>query len=103
MAKVHKENAVKGKKEQELANELVNFMAKPEVSELFNDHEKALNKYFKFYCNLGKAEIGQDLQFRLENLHFKEFSKFSYQSKIVPIIMTADDISSTFRNMVRQF
>ena len=35
MAKVHKENAVKGKKEQELANELVNFMAKPEVSELF--------------------------------------------------------------------
>ena len=101
MTKHHKENAVKGKKEQELANELNNFMQKPEVDKLFQDHEKALNKYFKFYCNLGKAELGEDLQFRLENLHFKEFSKLGYQSKIVPIILTAEDISSTFRNMVR--
>lgn len=78
-------------------------MDRPEIDELFSDNEKALNKYFKFYCNLGKSEIGQDLQFRLENLHYKEFSKLSYQSKIVPIILTSDDISSTFRNMVRQF
>jgi len=33
----------------------------------------------------------------------KQFAKLGYQSKIVPIMMKADDITSTFRHMVRQF
>ena len=36
-------------------------------------------------------------------MHLKQFAKLGYQSKIVPIMMKADDITSTFRNMVRQF
>lgn len=65
MAKHHKESAISGKKEQELANEIRSFMLKKEVSELFMDHEGALKQYFKFYCNLGKAELGQDLTWKL--------------------------------------
>ena len=78
-------------------------MLKKEVTELFADHEGALKQYFKFYCNLGTKELGYDLTQKLQNLHFKEFSKLSYQSKIVPIIMTVEDIQSTFKNMIRQF
>ena len=33
-------------------------MEKQEIKDLFKEHEKAINKYFKFYCNLGSAEIG---------------------------------------------
>lgn len=39
---------------------------------------KALERYFKFYCQLGKTDISLDMQFRLSNLHFKEFVKFGF-------------------------
>ena len=78
-------------------------MERPEVKEVFSTREKALNKYFKHYCKQGGAGLGQDFQFRLANLHFNEFNKLGAQSKIVPVLITADTMKSTFRTVVKQF
>lgn len=44
-----------------------------------------------------------DINFRLENMHYKEFTKFGRQTKIVPTICSAEDLASTFRNIVKHF
>ena len=37
-------------KEKQLAADLITFMQEENVSKLFADHQKALIKYFRFYC-----------------------------------------------------
>ena len=35
-------------------------------------------------------------------MHFREFVKFGYQTKIVPVLVTSDDIVQSFRHVTRQ-
>ena len=39
-----------GHRERQLAQDVVNFLQRPGVRQLFSDHEKSLLKYFKYYC-----------------------------------------------------
>jgi len=77
------------------------FLEKPDVAQVITDHEKGLNKYFSFYCLQGKAELGMDTDFKTTNLHFKEFVKFGYQSKITPVVASSEEVVSTFRFIAR--
>ena len=91
-----------GHRERQLAADLVAFMQRAEVSQLFSDHDRSLLKYFKYYCRQNKVELGQDLQSRLERLDFSSFNKLAIQSKIVPVLISSEQLKSTFRNTVKQ-
>lgn len=39
----------------------------------------------------------------LEHMHFKQFTKFCYQSKIIPTLATIDDINSNFKIIVSAY
>ena len=54
------------------------FMDKPQVKLLFQDYNKNLESYFKFYSAQGKVELGNDMQFRMQNMHYREFVKFGF-------------------------
>ena len=77
------------------------FLQRPEVSELFENHDKSLVKYFKYYCRQNKVELGQDLTYRLEHLDFSSFNKLGIQSKIVPVLVSTEQLKSTYRNTVK--
>jgi hypothetical protein len=62
----------------------------------------SLQKYFKFYANEGKQEIGVDLEIQMNMMGFREFVKFGYQTKIVPVLASSDDIVQSFRQIARQ-
>ena len=36
-------------------------------------------------------------------MNAKQFSKFAYQSKLIPVYATVDDVNSTFRNILRYY
>ena len=79
------------------------YLDRPDVSAVFEKNEKGLSKYFKYYCKQAKHEQDLDINFRLENMHCKDFTKFAYQTKIIPTFASTDDVTSTFRNIVRYF
>jgi hypothetical protein len=90
-------------REHEIANEMNLYLERPDVRGVFDKNEKGLLKYFKYYCKNSKHELDLDVNYSLENMYYKEFTKFAYQTKIIPIYATADDVTSTFRNIVRYF
>ena len=78
-------------------------MQQSDVRQLFADHDKSLLKYFKYYCRQNRVELGQDLQYRLEHLDYPSFNKLGLQSKLVPVLISTEQLKSTFRNTVKQF
>lgn len=46
-----KETADKRNKEQQIYEDIFEFMREEEVREVFDRHENGLNKYFKFFVN----------------------------------------------------
>ena len=71
---------------------------------MFDSNEKGLSKYFKYFCKQAKNEgLDVDVNFCRENMHYKEFTKFGHQTKIVPTFCSAEDLASTFRNIVKYF
>jgi hypothetical protein len=56
---------------------------------------------FKFYVQQAKIEFGHDMQFRLENMNFKEFAKLGFQTRITPVLVTAEQLMQIFRNTAR--
>jgi hypothetical protein len=41
------------------------------------------------------------MQFRLENMNFKEFAKLGFQTRITPVLVTAEQLMQIFRNTAR--
>ena len=82
---------------------MTHYLDRPDISEVFAKNDKGLQKYFKFFCKQQKSDLDDDVNFRLENMHAKTFTKLAYQSKIIPGITTVDDVNSTFRNIVRHY
>ena len=52
---------------------------------------------FKFYCSQGKVDLGVDLKFKQKHMDQKEFIKFGYQSKVVPVLVTSDELIQIFK------
>ena len=78
-------------------------MERTDIKKVFETNDKGLLKYFKYYCKQAKHELDVDALFRLENLHFKQYNLFGYQTKIIPTFISAEDMASTFRNIVKYF
>lgn len=60
-------------------------------------YERFLNHMFKFYCMQAKVDISVDMQYKATHLSLQEFSKFGYQSKVVPVLLSADEMITVFR------
>jgi hypothetical protein len=43
-----------------------------------------------------------DLEIQMNMMGFREFVKFGYQTKIVPVLASSDDIVQSFRQIARQ-
>jgi hypothetical protein len=77
-------------------------MDKEDVREVFDKHETGLTKYFKYYVNQAKQELNLDLEYQMNQLHYKEWVKFTSQSKIVPVLATSDEVVNVFRKIAKQ-
>lgn len=77
-------------------------MEQPEIKDVIEQNQEGLEQYFKFYSSLGKQEIGLDLEFTMSRIHYLEFIKFGHAAKIIPVLMTAEDLVQTFRHIARQ-
>ena len=53
-------------------------MDSPEVKRLMQSYKRFVEGYYKFYIKQGKVEFGHDMQYRMQNMHSKEFVKFGY-------------------------
>lgn len=89
-------------KERETYNQILEFMQRSDVKAVFKKNQVGLRKYFKFYASLGNHEIGVDLEHYMNQMNFKEFVKFGYQTKIVPVLTSGDGVTTTFRHIARQ-
>ena len=87
--------------ENQFQENLTEFMNQADVRTVFESYEKCLFGYFSFYCKQAKAQLGFDINFRLENLNLKEFIKFGHQSKVVPVLVPSEDLVQIFRTVAR--
>jgi hypothetical protein len=65
-------------KERELYQDIISFLDQPDVQKIVSNNHASLQKYFRFYANEGKQEIGVDLEIQMNMMGFREFVKFGY-------------------------
>ena len=65
-------------KEQEIANVMNDYLAKEDINAVLQKNDKGLNKIFKYFCKQQKLETELDVNFVLENMNAKQFTKFAY-------------------------
>lgn len=70
---------------------------------MLTQNEKGISTLFKFYCKQQKHTTDEERPFLLLNMHYKIFTKFAYQSKIIPRLATVEDVNKTFRDIVRYY
>ena len=57
---------------------------------------------FRFYCKQAKQSLSGDLVQHETNMQLKEFAKFGYQSKIVPVMLLSEELILVFRAVTKQ-
>lgn len=87
------------KKEKE---EVAKFIEKPAVKEIFNKYDVPLRYFFEFYSRSEHHKISFELDKNMETMNYKEFIRFGYQSHIVPALLPVDEMTHTFRLLVRE-
>jgi len=100
--KYFKENKDKlffDKKEKEEINK---FIDKPHVKELFQKYDTPLRYFFEFYSRSEHHKISFQLDHNMETMNYKEFIRFGYQSHIVPALLPVEEMSHTYRLLVRE-
>ena len=84
------------KKENEL---IIQFMENPEVAELFSKYERSLRHLYRFYAAQDKLDW-QD--HNKENMNLREFVRFAYQHRIIPILIEKpEDSVKIFKQAVK--
>lgn len=91
-----------GHSEKQVEADLVKFMEQQEVKDIFERREGSFKKYFEFYSKQGRFEISHDVEFRRNHLDFTSLNKLAIQSKIVPVLITSEQLKSIFKNTVKQ-
>jgi len=67
------------------------------VVEVFSRYERFLDHMFKFYCKQAKVDLSANMQLKASHMELKEFVKFGFQTKVVPVLMTSDEMITIFR------
>lgn len=79
--------------------EIHEFYKQQEVQLVFQKYEKSFGQMFKHWAVMDKKDMAVHSMMRI---NLNEFQKFGYQTKIVPKIVTADDLVLIFRALVRE-
>lgn len=95
----NKENLKKDKEEKEAINK---FMQNKQVVQVFDAYEAQLRYFFDFYALSDHHELTRDMEKEYENLNYKEFIKFGYESNIIPTIVPMNEIIYIFNQLVRE-
>ena len=95
----NKEKLYFDKKEKQEVNR---FLEKPKVKELFETYDVPLRYLFQFYSKSEHHEISFTLDRNMQTMNYKEFIRFGYQSNIVPALIPVEEMSHTFRLLVRE-
>lgn len=71
------------------------------MKDIFDKREGSFKKYFEFYSKQGRFEMNHDLEFRRSHLDFTSLNKLAIQSKIVPVLITSEQLKSIFKTTVK--
>ena len=77
-------------------------MDSSEMKSVLQNYRRFVEGYYKFYIRQGKVEFGYDMQYRMQNMHSKEFVKFGYQTRISPVLVSSEQLMQQFRIVARQ-
>ena len=97
--KTNKEKLKFDVKEKE---EVKKFINKSSIKEVFTRYDVPLRYLFDFYSKSEHHEISFQLDANMETMNYKEFIRFGYQSGIVPAFLPVEEMSHTFRLLVRE-
>jgi hypothetical protein len=78
-------------------------LKKDDVAKLFTQYDPALRGLFDFYANQDSAKdkLSYDSQLLADTLTFKELVRFGYQSELVPVMISPDDLVKIYKSTVR--
>ena len=84
------------KKETE---QIISFMQQPDVAELFGKFDKSLRHLYRFYAAQDKHDWQQHGK---ENMNLQEFVRFSYQHRVIPVLLEKpEDSVKMFKQAVK--
>jgi hypothetical protein len=95
----NKEKLYFDKKEKE---EVKNFINKASVKAVFDKYDRPLRYFFDFYSKSEHHDIGFELDSNMETMNYKEFIRFGYQTHIIPTLIPIEEMTHTFRLLVRE-
>lgn len=77
---------------------LVDFMKQESIQSVIAQYRKQLRHVFQYYSRLDNLEINSMLSQTINTLDLPKFSKFCLHFKIVPILLTPEEVVTIFRN-----
>eukprot|EP01022_Parablepharisma_sp_SALTPOND_P005532 TRINITY_DN1227_c0_g1_i1.p1 TRINITY_DN1227_c0_g1~~TRINITY_DN1227_c0_g1_i1.p1 ORF type:complete len:1400 (-),score=306.14 TRINITY_DN1227_c0_g1_i1:7123-11322(-) len=84
---------------KEQREELNKFMLLPETVELFDKYKTHLKYLFEYYAKLDNVELEKA---SLIIWQYKTFVKFANQMRIIPFLLSADEINVLFKALVKE-
>lgn len=99
MVNFMKQNKDSLRNEQQEWQDIQAFYEDNEVQSAFNKVSKSLGQLFKYYAVLDKKEM---IVHSMQRINFQEFTKFGFQTKIVPKVVTNEEMVLIFRAIVRE-
>jgi len=97
-----KKNKDKLKLDKKEKEEVKKFSEKAAVKEILHKYDIPLRYFFDFYSKSEHHEISFQLDSNMETMNYKEFIRFGYQSHIVPALLPVEEMTHTFRLLVRE-
>lgn len=102
MEKFFEDNKESLKKDKEEKAAINKFMTKKSVTEVFTKYDYQLRYFFDFYGKSYYHELSRELEKEYENLNYKEFIKFGYESHIIPTLIPINEIIYIFNQLTRE-
>jgi hypothetical protein len=95
----NKENLKKDKEEKAAINK---FMKAKQVNKVFNVYEAQLKYLFDYYAKSEHHELTRDFEKTYENINYREFIKFGYESNVIPTVIPINEIIYIYNQLVRE-
>lgn len=77
-------------------------MKEPKVVELFTKYEKQIRCLFEFYAKLEDVELNEHVELNTDNLQYRAFIKLSNQMKLVPTLVTNEEIVMIYKLIMKE-
>ena len=102
MESYFEENKDKLKQDKEEKTAINKFIEKKNVKEVFQKYDEQLKYYYDYYAKQHYHELTRDIDNEFSTINSKEFTKFAYESNIIPTIMPINEVVYIFNTLVRE-